>query len=42
MAIITGAASGIGLGIARRAAKEEMKVVLADIEKDALNQTEEN
>ncbi len=41
VAVITGDASGIGLGIARRAAKEGMKVVVADIEKDALNQTEE-
>ncbi len=41
VAVITGAASGIGRGIARRAAKEGMKVVLADIEKDALNQIEE-
>ncbi len=41
VAVITGAASGIGRGLARRAAKERMKVVLADIEKDALNQTEE-
>jgi NAD(P)-dependent dehydrogenase (short-subunit alcohol dehydrogenase family) len=41
VAVITGAASGIGLGIARRAAKEDMKLVVADIEKDALNQTEE-
>ncbi|GAH85213.1 unnamed protein product, partial [marine sediment metagenome] len=41
VAVITGAASGIGRGIARRAAKEGMKVVLVDIEKDALNQTEE-
>ena len=41
VAVITGAASGIGLGLARRAAKEGMKVVVADIEKDALNQTEE-
>ncbi|MFX0081236.1 MAG: SDR family NAD(P)-dependent oxidoreductase [Candidatus Hodarchaeota archaeon] len=41
IAVITGAASGIGLGIARRASKEGMKIVIADIEKDALNQTEE-
>ncbi len=41
VAVITGAASGIGRGIARKAVKERMKVVLADIEKEALNQTEE-
>ena len=41
VAVITGAASGIGRGLARRAAREGMKVVLADIERDALNQTEE-
>jgi NADP-dependent 3-hydroxy acid dehydrogenase YdfG len=41
VAVITGAASGIGRGIARRAAKEGMRVVLADIERDALNQAEE-
>ncbi len=41
VAVITGAASGIGLGIARRAAKEGMKVVLADIEAECLSQTEE-
>jgi len=41
VAVITGAASGIGLGIARRAAKEGMKVVVADIEKDALEKTRE-
>jgi len=41
VAVITGAASGIGRGLARRAAKEGMKVVLADIEKDALIKTEE-
>ena len=31
-AVITGAASGIGLELARRAAAEGMKLVLADIE----------
>ena len=41
VAVITGAASGIGRGLARRAAREGMKVVLADIEKETLNQTEE-
>ncbi|MFX1339268.1 MAG: SDR family NAD(P)-dependent oxidoreductase [Promethearchaeota archaeon] len=41
VAVITGSASGIGRGIARRAAKEGMKVVLADIEKDPLIQIEE-
>ena len=41
VAVITGAASGIGLGIARRAAKEGMKVVLADIEKETLEKTRE-
>ena len=40
VAVITGAASGIGRGIAKRAIKEGMKVVLADIEADALSQTE--
>ncbi|MHA2287287.1 MAG: SDR family NAD(P)-dependent oxidoreductase [Promethearchaeota archaeon] len=40
VAVITGAASGIGLGIAKRAAKEGMKIVLADIEKEALSKTE--
>jgi len=32
VAVITGAASGIGRGIAERCVKESMKVVLADIE----------
>ncbi len=36
-AFITGAASGIGLGMARAFAKEGMKVALADVEKDALD-----
>ena len=41
VAVITGAGSGIGRGLARRAAREGMKVVLADIEGDALNKTED-
>ncbi|MFX0069963.1 MAG: SDR family NAD(P)-dependent oxidoreductase [Candidatus Hermodarchaeota archaeon] len=41
VAVITGAASGIGRGIANRAVKEGMKVVLADIEAEKLSQTEE-
>lgn len=41
VAVITGAASGIGRGIAQRCAEEGMKVVLADIEEKALIQTEE-
>jgi len=40
VAVITGAASGIGRGIANRAVKEGMKVVLADIEADPLAQAE--
>ena len=36
VAVVTGAASGIGLSIARRCAREGMKVVLADIMPDAL------
>jgi NAD(P)-dependent dehydrogenase (short-subunit alcohol dehydrogenase family) len=35
-AVITGAASGIGLALARRAARSGMSVVLADIEAEAL------
>ena len=41
VAVITGGASGIGRGIANRAVKEGMKVVLADIEKDALEKAKE-
>ncbi|MGE0826325.1 MAG: SDR family NAD(P)-dependent oxidoreductase [Candidatus Binatia bacterium] len=37
VAVITGAASGIGAGMARQFAKEGMKLVLADIEEPALN-----
>jgi NAD(P)-dependent dehydrogenase (short-subunit alcohol dehydrogenase family) len=35
VAVITGAASGIGRAIAERYAQEAMKVVLADIEENA-------
>lgn len=40
VAVITGAASGIGRGIAERCVQEGMKVVLADVEEAALAQTE--
>jgi NADP-dependent 3-hydroxy acid dehydrogenase YdfG len=40
VAVITGAASGIGRAIAKRGAQEGMKLVLADIEEEALTQTE--
>ena len=36
VAVITGGASGIGLGLASKLADEGMKIVLADIETDAL------
>ncbi len=38
VAVITGAASGIGLAFAERFAKEGMKLVLADIEEPRLNE----
>jgi len=41
VAVITGAASGIGLAIARHCAQQGMKIVLADIEEKALIQAEE-
>jgi NAD(P)-dependent dehydrogenase (short-subunit alcohol dehydrogenase family) len=41
VAVITGAANGIGLGIAQRCAQEGMKIVLSDIEEQALTKTEE-
>lgn len=40
VAVVTGAASGIGRAIADRCSQEGMKVVLADIEEPALAQTE--
>ena len=36
VAVVTGAASGIGRALAERCAQEGMKVVLADIEEQAL------
>ncbi len=41
VAVVTGAASGIGRAIAERCAGEEMKVVLADIEEPALARAEQ-
>lgn len=41
VAVITGAASGIGRALATRCAEEQMKVVLADVEVDALHKTEQ-
>ena len=38
VAVVTGAASGIGWGLAERCAREGMKVVLADIEEPALEE----
>jgi NAD(P)-dependent dehydrogenase (short-subunit alcohol dehydrogenase family) len=40
VAVVTGAASGIGRGLADRFASEEMKVVLADVEEPALAEAE--
>jgi NAD(P)-dependent dehydrogenase (short-subunit alcohol dehydrogenase family) len=40
VAVITGGASGIGRAVARRAAAEGMKVVLADIEEASLKEAE--
>jgi NADP-dependent 3-hydroxy acid dehydrogenase YdfG len=41
VAVITGAASGIGRAIAERSVKEQIKVVLADVEEGALARAEE-
>ena len=41
VAVVTGAASGVGLAMARRFAEEGMKVVLADVEEGALERATE-
>jgi len=41
VAVITGAASGIGFGIAERCAQEQMKVVLSGINQDTLDKAEQ-
>lgn len=40
VAVVTGGASGIGLGFARRFGAEGMKVVIADVEEEALSAAE--
>ncbi|MFX1338210.1 MAG: SDR family NAD(P)-dependent oxidoreductase [Promethearchaeota archaeon] len=42
VAVITGAASGIGRGIAEKCAKEGMRIVVSDIEEKSLSQTEKD
>jgi NAD(P)-dependent dehydrogenase (short-subunit alcohol dehydrogenase family) len=42
VAVVTGAASGIGRALAERCAQEGMKVVLADIEEKALVQASQD
>ena len=41
VAVVTGAASGIGRALAEKSAQEGMKVVLADVEESALKQAED-
>ena len=40
VAVITGAASGIGFGLAKYSVQKEMRVVLADVEAEALAKAE--
>jgi NAD(P)-dependent dehydrogenase (short-subunit alcohol dehydrogenase family) len=42
VAVVTGAASGIGFGLSERFAAEGMNVVMADVEQPALDQAAEN
>jgi NAD(P)-dependent dehydrogenase (short-subunit alcohol dehydrogenase family) len=42
VAVVTGAASGIGRALAERCAQEGMKVVLADVDQAALRRTEQS
>ena len=42
VAVITGAASGIGLGLAKHCAKESMSIVLADVNEQRLHQIAES
>jgi NAD(P)-dependent dehydrogenase (short-subunit alcohol dehydrogenase family) len=41
VAVITGAASGIGRGLAERSVTEGMKVVITDVMQEALSKAEE-
>ncbi len=42
VAVITGGASGIGLALARHAAAQNMRIVIADVEEEALAAAEKN
>ncbi len=41
VAIVTGGANGIGLGISKRLASEGARVVIADVDADALQRTQQ-